>query len=604
MIYTFYSYKGGAGRSMALANVAEWLYRQGLRVVMVDWDLEAPGLEAFFYQDQSRLETLRSQLGVIDALVAYRNQFPQLPLSRGEPSTSDAVSVLDEFLFPISTMLHQIEPEEHLSDGSQPGLWLLTAGWRAGDRFREYARAVQEFSWGEFYARFQGEAYFEWLRSQLEKVADVVLLDSRTGVTEMGGVCTRQLADVVVSFCVPNLQNLAGTVSTAQSFTRDDVSKARGKPVRVIVVPARIENSEITARNEFELRFKEELKPFLPAEFSGRTFWDLRVPYVPKYAYVEHLALAGPDSAEELAAAYKGLAAHLTLLAPIESPLRRVWDEYSLTTGPSAVDVVRARRNYDTELVRAKKEYGPDDLQTARAHAGLGLALLTQNDVEEGIKHVEEAQEILSRNVQSPAQLTEPIKVILEEAVAVLADLANFHHLDEEYETAVRYLTVALKLSPGNPDLLLQRGTSHWYDGSLQDAIDDFAEALGHKSDWPEALHNRGQALAEAGRYEDAIKDLQRAIELTKDADMAYAHNGLGLAYGGLGIYERAMKEFSISLDQAPGNAWVHLNRGLTLEKMGESEPAKKEFAVALKLTNPSLTRTKREMATARLTTT
>lgn len=26
MIYTFYSYKGGVGRSMALANVAEWLY--------------------------------------------------------------------------------------------------------------------------------------------------------------------------------------------------------------------------------------------------------------------------------------------------------------------------------------------------------------------------------------------------------------------------------------------------------------------------------------------------------------------------------------------------------------------------------------------------
>ena len=49
MIYTFYSYKGGVGRSMALANVAEWLYQRGLRVIMIDWDLEAPGLENFFY---------------------------------------------------------------------------------------------------------------------------------------------------------------------------------------------------------------------------------------------------------------------------------------------------------------------------------------------------------------------------------------------------------------------------------------------------------------------------------------------------------------------------------------------------------------------------
>jgi MinD-like ATPase involved in chromosome partitioning or flagellar assembly len=48
MIYTFYSYKGGVGRSMALASVAQWLYLQGLNVFMVDWDLEAPGLEEFF----------------------------------------------------------------------------------------------------------------------------------------------------------------------------------------------------------------------------------------------------------------------------------------------------------------------------------------------------------------------------------------------------------------------------------------------------------------------------------------------------------------------------------------------------------------------------
>ena len=47
MIFTFYSYKGGVGRFMALANVAEWFYLQGARVLMIDWDLEAPGLESF-----------------------------------------------------------------------------------------------------------------------------------------------------------------------------------------------------------------------------------------------------------------------------------------------------------------------------------------------------------------------------------------------------------------------------------------------------------------------------------------------------------------------------------------------------------------------------
>jgi len=44
-VVTFYSYKGGVGRSMALANVAALLARWGRRVLIIDWDLEAPGIE-------------------------------------------------------------------------------------------------------------------------------------------------------------------------------------------------------------------------------------------------------------------------------------------------------------------------------------------------------------------------------------------------------------------------------------------------------------------------------------------------------------------------------------------------------------------------------
>ena len=40
MIVTFYSYKGGVGRSMAMANVADVLARRGARVLMIDFDLE------------------------------------------------------------------------------------------------------------------------------------------------------------------------------------------------------------------------------------------------------------------------------------------------------------------------------------------------------------------------------------------------------------------------------------------------------------------------------------------------------------------------------------------------------------------------------------
>ena len=46
-ITTFYSFKGGVGRSMALANAAVELASRGRRVLAVDFDLEAPGLDTF-----------------------------------------------------------------------------------------------------------------------------------------------------------------------------------------------------------------------------------------------------------------------------------------------------------------------------------------------------------------------------------------------------------------------------------------------------------------------------------------------------------------------------------------------------------------------------
>ena len=49
-VITFYSYTGGAGRSMALANVACMLARHcppDRGVLMVDWNLDAPSLHRF-----------------------------------------------------------------------------------------------------------------------------------------------------------------------------------------------------------------------------------------------------------------------------------------------------------------------------------------------------------------------------------------------------------------------------------------------------------------------------------------------------------------------------------------------------------------------------
>ncbi len=69
-IITFYSYKGGTGRSMALANVAWILASNGKRVLTLDWDLEAPGLHRYFHPFMVDKD-LNSSDGLIDFVFKF-----------------------------------------------------------------------------------------------------------------------------------------------------------------------------------------------------------------------------------------------------------------------------------------------------------------------------------------------------------------------------------------------------------------------------------------------------------------------------------------------------------------------------------------------------
>jgi MinD-like ATPase involved in chromosome partitioning or flagellar assembly len=74
-IITFYSYKGGVGRSMALSNVGLRLAQgSGLSVTCIDWDLEAPSLHQYFDVNATRS-------GLIDLL--YKDETAVMPSAAG-----------------------------------------------------------------------------------------------------------------------------------------------------------------------------------------------------------------------------------------------------------------------------------------------------------------------------------------------------------------------------------------------------------------------------------------------------------------------------------------------------------------------------------------
>lgn len=269
MIYTFYSYKGGVGRTLALANLAELFYRAGLHVLVIDWDLASPGIENYF--PSLNVQNTLGHPGLMDMLLQYkeymRQELKDTPFALENPS---------RYLVPV------------YSDDFCPGsLHLLTAGRRPLGHNSQYTGAMLTFDWQEFYNVWEGELYLNWLREQFEQIADIILIDCRAGISEMGGVCTYHLADVIVMFCSSDQQNLQGTYEMAQKFTSDKVRKVRIKrPVKVMVVPSRIDE-QLPKEQLLRLRY-EFVSRFTTQNFSadaglvthGDAMWSLRIPQI------------------------------------------------------------------------------------------------------------------------------------------------------------------------------------------------------------------------------------------------------------------------------------------------------------------------------------
>src|SRR5262249_56626319 len=159
-VVTFYSYKGGVGRSMAMANIA-WLLasKYGKRVIVVDWDLEAPGLHRFFGIEDKELGP-----GLIDYLTSYRDALTRLDRKFSE---SDVL---------ISRYLRRV-------DSFSNGGWLklMSAGVQK-DR-ASYVQKVRGFDWKGFYDNWGGAQLIEAMRTQFRQEADITLIDNRTGAT-------------------------------------------------------------------------------------------------------------------------------------------------------------------------------------------------------------------------------------------------------------------------------------------------------------------------------------------------------------------------------------------------------------------------------------
>lgn len=178
-VVTFYSYKGGVGRTFAMANVALVLARWGQRVLCVDWDLDAPGLVHYFRP--FILDRVKhGLLELIEEVAAGSKADWTQYLTRVQVDLPDAQISID----------------------------LIAAGEEA----ESYARRAQELAWPQLYEKRSLGLFLESARADWINNYDTVLIDSRTGITDIGAICTAQLPDIVVLGFTANRQSLDGAV--------------------------------------------------------------------------------------------------------------------------------------------------------------------------------------------------------------------------------------------------------------------------------------------------------------------------------------------------------------------------------------------------------
>ena len=273
-VVTFYSYKGGTGRSMLLANVAWILACNGCRVLAIDWDLEAPGLHRYFSPFLLDKE-LNDTDGVIDFVIDF-----QVTATMGD--RADAGSD-EEWFLPYADLTSYAQPLqwEFPSDGA-----LDFVG--AGRQGPSYSTRVNGVGWGDFYERFGGGAFIDAAKRFAKERYDYVLVDSRTGVSDAAGICTVQLPDVLVVLFTLNNQSIDGAAGVARS-----VQTQRGTTLKILPVPTRIENAEKDKRDLRRERAMRQFGALLPGiDHEERLgYWsDAAVVYEPYYAYEELLA--------------------------------------------------------------------------------------------------------------------------------------------------------------------------------------------------------------------------------------------------------------------------------------------------------------------------
>lgn len=204
-VVTFYSYKGGVGRSTTLASYASHLaIKMNKRVVVLDCDFEAPGFTNFFLEDPDNIYYknglveffMDSVEGHEDSLSAYYWEASKKFTGQGSV-----------FVFPSGNLSTEI------IDGNSDSTHL-----------KHYLNGLSRLD------MFNQNSLVERFRCLISKIEndidpDIILIDSRTGFNDIFGISAYRLSDIVVGFFGIDAQSKPGMTFFLEALNRENAPR-------------------------------------------------------------------------------------------------------------------------------------------------------------------------------------------------------------------------------------------------------------------------------------------------------------------------------------------------------------------------------------------
>jgi cellulose biosynthesis protein BcsQ len=200
----FYGFKGGLGRTLAAVHMAHFYSRMGKRVLLVDADLEAPGLSFWNPPRQSDSED-----GLVQLLIELSERGTD-----ADPSLMSYVRTSDDFF------RWEIDNHPKAMADCAPVHLMPTGLGSSSDALDRYIASLPDAE--------------DALRRQVRQVKtllessqyDVVLVDSRTGLHQIAATILTELTDLHVLVTGPSRQAYRGLVTALEMFSDEQLGRS------------------------------------------------------------------------------------------------------------------------------------------------------------------------------------------------------------------------------------------------------------------------------------------------------------------------------------------------------------------------------------------